>query len=231
MTEEKFTDSESRSHLMIYQYPWNFTGTNARYGSQDLLTAHMNNVVLKESLSVGSATTRITERQYKKQTNGLLVPEWQKVYPTGGSNVLTTNFIYSDIGNIAEEKKAGGVTGDYTISYLWGYDQSLPVARIEGVSYSTVTGKFTSTELSSLYGTGLNDKERQKLLSRLQTISNALTSIYTFNPLVGITSETAPNGLITYYDYDALGRLESIKDHGSRYTDQYRYHYQGAAHP
>ncbi len=48
---------------------------------------------------------------------------------------------------------------------------------------------------------------------------------YTTNPMVGITSENAPNNYITYYQYDAENRLINIVDHKKRLREKYEYYY------
>lgn len=56
--------------------------------------------------------------------------------------------------------------------------------------------------------------------------SNAQMTTYTYKPLVGITSQTDPNAQTIYYNYDAFGRLQSVKDNDGNIVQQYEYHYQ-----
>lgn len=53
----------------------------------------------------------------------------------------------------------------------------------------------------------------------------ALMTTYTYDPLIGMTSETDPNGKTTYYEYDSFGHLEYIKDHKGNIIKHYNYHY------
>jgi YD repeat-containing protein len=55
--------------------------------------------------------------------------------------------------------------------------------------------------------------------------SDALMTTYTYKPLVGMTSQTDSNGVTTYYIYDSLGRLESIKDNNHKVLKNIKYNY------
>jgi YD repeat-containing protein len=56
--------------------------------------------------------------------------------------------------------------------------------------------------------------------------ANALVTTYTYAPLIGITSQTDPNGRTTYYEYDAFNRLKRIKDHDGNTVKVMDYQYQ-----
>jgi len=48
---------------------------------------------------------------------------------------------------------------------------------------------------------------------------------YEHIPLVGVKSITQPNGLVTYYEYDAFNRLKNQKDADKNLLASYQYHY------
>jgi YD repeat-containing protein len=54
---------------------------------------------------------------------------------------------------------------------------------------------------------------------------DAQMSTYTYEPSIGITSQTDTNGQTLYYEYDDLGRLERIKDSQGRVIQNTVYHY------
>jgi YD repeat-containing protein len=52
---------------------------------------------------------------------------------------------------------------------------------------------------------------------------------YTYEPLIGMTSQCDPNSRITYYDYDPFGRLMLVKDQDGNILKKYCYNYAGQA--
>ena len=61
--------------------------------------------------------------------------------------------------------------------------------------------------------------------------SDAQMSTYTYNPLLGMTSETDANGRTLYYDYDVLGRLTMIRDKDGKLLKKYDYTFQSTVTP
>lgn len=53
---------------------------------------------------------------------------------------------------------------------------------------------------------------------------------YTYDPLVGVTSECSANDIVTYYEYDALGRLMIVRDQDKKILKQMDYQYQVPSH-
>jgi len=56
---------------------------------------------------------------------------------------------------------------------------------------------------------------------------NAQMETYTYSPLLGITSQCDAANRISYYSYDALGRLIVVKDQDGNIVKTYQYHYKG----
>jgi YD repeat-containing protein len=48
---------------------------------------------------------------------------------------------------------------------------------------------------------------------------------YTYDPLVGMTSQCDVANRITYYEYDEMGRLKDVKDQDGNVIKTYDYHY------
>jgi len=55
--------------------------------------------------------------------------------------------------------------------------------------------------------------------------SDAMMTSYTYEPLIGMTSQTDPKGYTLLYQYDAAGRLETIKDEDGNIIEHYQYNY------
>lgn len=53
----------------------------------------------------------------------------------------------------------------------------------------------------------------------------SVISTSTYNPLIGKTSECDANGHITYYQYDGLGRVKTLKDENLNLVKAYEYNY------
>src|SRR5690606_3063375 len=104
---------------------------------------------------------------------------------------------YDSRGNILEQQKADGIKE----VYLWGYNSQYPVAKIVGSDYTTVDLVVDTALLNNSITTPAQiQAELQKLRTDSRTKS-ALVTTYTYQPLVGMTSETGPNGMTTYYEY------------------------------
>jgi YD repeat-containing protein len=87
------------------------------------------------------------------------------------------------------------------------------------VEYATILTLGT-TGTVQLSGSGQLDEVR------LYPVGARLTS-YTYAPLVGMTSQTDPDGRTTTYEYDGLGRLVRTRDEQGRILGQQQYHYAG----
>ncbi|MGJ1448747.1 hypothetical protein ACR79S_20275 [Sphingobacterium spiritivorum] len=56
---------------------------------------------------------------------------------------------------------------------------------------------------------------------------DAFITSYTYDPLIGMTSETDPSGRTTFYEYDGFGRLSVVKDDIGNIIKKICYNYKG----
>ena len=59
--------------------------------------------------------------------------------------------------------------------------------------------------------------------------ADAQMTSYTYDPLIGMTSQTDAKNFSTHYKYDALGRLAVVTDKDNNILKQYQYHYAGGS--
>jgi hypothetical protein len=55
--------------------------------------------------------------------------------------------------------------------------------------------------------------------------ADAMMTSYTYEPLVGMTSQTDPRGYTLIYFYDPANRLQTIKDEDGNIVEHYEYNY------
>lgn len=130
---------------------------------------------------------------------------------------------YDDAFNLQEQQKSN----DVNEVYIWGYNNSYPVAKVLGGNYTTIIGLLNQ----SIIQNPTSDEQLRTELNKLRTSSISqgapvLVNTYTYTPLIGMTSETDATGRTTYYEYDNLGRLKVIKDQNGKVLKVLDYQYQ-----
>ncbi len=152
------------------------------------------------------------------------------LYPniTADSRV-TTDTYKSKYNHSAKLTEYRSEKDGYDVVILWSYSCNYPIAQIMGVSYSDVESVLGATTISSFADKPNPSLAEIKafllpLLSATKT-KNALITCYSYIPLVGMASQTEPNGLTTYYEYDDFGRLKRIRNNTNEIIEEYDYHF------
>lgn len=150
-----------------------------------------------------------------------------------GSNPLESRIVYDYdplTKNIINSYIPVGTspTNDSYDSYIYGYNDMYPVAKLTGVKFSQIaTTRITAIKAkTNVVCTIANENALITELNLLRTdFPNAQITTYTYNPVFGITSETDAKGDIKYFTYDELGRLLRVKDRNGNILSENQYHY------
>jgi YD repeat-containing protein len=105
----------------------------------------------------------------------------------------------------------------YTVSGNTGYIQGKTIS-INGGTWTYF--EHTVTGVSTVTITGGGDIDELRLYP-----SGALMTTYTYTPLVGMTSQCDVDNRVSYYTYDALGRLKYVRDQDGNIIKTIDYHY------
>jgi len=138
-----------------------------------------------------------------------------------GNYRLAATMSYDNSMNLIQQAK----TDDVFESYIWGYNGQYPVAKIMGKTQGDAISQ-SSVDVNIINNPS-SDQALRTELNKLRNLSDVLVITYTYAPLVGVTSETAPNGRTTYYEYDGLNRLALVKDHDGKIIKKLCYYYHG----
>ncbi len=144
------------------------------------------------------------------------------IWPGSTQERISFNF-YSQTKNLAEQQKKD----DVKEVYLWGYRGMYPVAKVIGSDLVTVQNLVSQSLLDNNNFEESDEnmrQELQKIRTGLQS-THAQVTTYTYSPFIGITSETDPRGITTYYEYDLMGRLIRILDKDQKIIKQLDYQY------
>jgi hypothetical protein len=203
------------------------------------------------------------ETETRKTVNGITktLSKSENVYPTFVPSISTGNMalpiaiksydlqkpgngmaeitydLYDDKGNLLQYTTKDGVP----VTIIWGYNQTLPIVKIEGVLYSELASKFgfpnTNTGYKNLQiVTNSNADisasfENQTFIPSLEafrkntSISAYQVTTYTHDPLIGVTSITPPSGVMEKYIYDSIGKLQKTVDVNGRILKEFKYNY------
>lgn len=189
--------------------------------NQAMIAKNMIGIPLKTETFKNGEKISTQETVYKNWGNNLLAPE---IIKTAKGNLPVEDRIKYTIldntnGNPIEIEQVGGVK----IIYIWGYNKTQPIAKIENATYASVQGY--EANLQSL-SNGADEQGLIAALNNLRTVlPNAMVTTYTYKPLVGINTVTDPKGDKQTYHYDSFNRLQFVKDAQGNILSENQYHY------
>lgn len=248
VSQIRTTRSDGATQITDLTYPADYTqvsnGPLAVMRSEEIFQHALVVENTSSVLNPGQTIPRLTSGQYteysRPNANCVYLPSAKYALevsqPTVGVGVSAPNLPPTSrytlktllnyepaTGNLVQMKSVH----DGPTTFLWGYSQTLPVAQIRNASASQVTAALQ--RLGAL-PTALptNNLALQQLLSQLrQQLPQAQTTSFIYEPLVGLTSQTGPDGRTIFYEYDVFTRLVRTRDEQGRILSQQQYHYAG----
>ena len=213
-----FDENGAEQHLWTVSL---FPHDNAASTPSTVRTALLNlnkvNEVLESKSYRNGTLLSQTNTIYNEFMTDLVLPKKVQSQKPGDTAEDRIEFVsYDTYGNPLQIRKTNGTH----ISYVWGHDSTVPVAKvinasqqdIEALQYFgqgyTITGNLSANQKASLRG-----------------MANAQVSIYDFDPLVGMTSSEDPRGYVMTYHYDDFNRLQMVKDADGNILSKNDYHY------
>ena len=114
-------------------------------------------------------------------------------------------------------------------TYLkWGHGGRYVIAKIDNYTSAQVNTNFALkgylSTLAECKGSSDELYNCNKAI-RENLPDNVLATTYTYDPVVGMTSETDPSGNANYSDYDSFGRLNCIRDCNNCVIEEMDYHW------
>jgi YD repeat-containing protein len=220
------TRSDGHIKRTVLKYPNDFPKTVC----DSLTYLHILNPVIVDSTYVDSKFLEWVKTNYISQHGGFYQPQY------GG--VLKPYSIENQIGNNASKIRIQYAKYDshynpvYVIQneainevYLWSYNYQYPVVKIEGLTYAQVTNIFPQTSMDILASTPNPTADMLNNIRSAFAGQTALITTYTYQPLIGISTATAPNGVVTTYKYDTFNRLWYVNDNDGNNILNNQYHY------
>ena len=135
--------------------------------------------------------------------------------------------LYDDKGNILQYTQEGATP----VAMIWGYNKTLPVAKIENMMYKNIP-----VSLINEVQTASSDKGSEtSMVTAINKVTynynlgldKTMMTTFIYKPLIGVSRITDEKGYNTYYDYDTFNRLKYIKDKDMNVLQTYYYNYKG----
>jgi hypothetical protein len=232
LTRQTLIGSDSGQRTTINRYPPDMVALGQTTPYQAMVTSHQVAPLIEteEDLNGNILSKWITA--YKKglaDDTNLILPYTLSSQFRSQSPVVRKRFErYDSLGNILILSQPGAAK----TNFVWGYARSNPLAIVVNAPYDSVVAALGgSSSVNSLadqpvpFGFIFNILMRG--LRNANSLKNSLITTYTFDPLTGMTSQMDPRRMTTYYAYDLLGRLSTVRNNDQEVVKQYCYDYAG----
>ncbi|AZA80841.1 hypothetical protein C1637_11475 [Chryseobacterium lactis] len=220
---ERVTSFDGSIQETTYQYALD-------KNNQKLITANMIGIPLettslvKKNASDAGKLIAKSETKYDNAANKL--PSSALSYDS--QNILASEVIfnqYDEKGNLEQYTTKDGLT----VSIVWGYHKTQPIAKIEGAAYGQVAPYIADIVVKSDGDVNeATEKSFQEALDTFRNNSNLVSyqiTTFVYDPLVGMKSMTPPSGIRELYKYDNANRLDQVVDENGKVLKKYKYNY------
>lgn len=194
-------------------------------GYANLSAAHiLNTAVAAESKINGNLVSR-SETKFSNAASTL--PTSVTTSNIGNTAQKTATIdLYDERGNVIQYTTADGDVA----TTIYGYNKSLPIATVESATYAQVSALAQVIVNASDADAADPSKESQLLIAldafrNNSQLKDFQITTYTYDPLIGATTITPPNGIREIYKYDIQNRLEKVVDMKGRILKEYKYNY------
>jgi hypothetical protein len=228
LASERSSDSRGPAviNTAVYSYPPDMVAKGITSPYQEMVNRNMLSTVIEEEKQLNNAPLEKKITLYANNLapgNQLILPsEIQTKYKNEAAETRWRYHRYDAKGNPLSVSKEKGVK----TNYVWAYNGLYPVAEIKGVDYSVVESTLGTSAIQNLINSNPDKNAVDQLFAPLKTqLPEAFISTYIFKPLLGMTSQTDPKGMTTYYEYDEFQRLKNVKDQEGNIIKNTSYHY------
>ena len=137
---------------------------------------------------------------------------------------------YDSKGNLLQYTTKSGIS----MAIVWGYNNTQPIAKIEGAKYPDVSAYISTivskSDTDNSTGTPASEQDLVDALDAFRSnsaLSGFQITTYSYDPLIGVRSITPANGIRQVYIYDTANRLKEIRENSStgNILKSYEYHY------
>lgn len=167
---------------------------------------------------LGAKKTKEVQVEFYDASNFFL-PKLEKEWNT--NNTYQTSFDFDSYDSKGNLTQYHSISDLYT-TLLYGYNNSLAVAKIDNCKVSDISPNSLITEIGNSNSSS-EIKDKLSIIKSSKTDALLTTCVYDSDKKSPIEIKR-PNNISTYYNYDGWNRLQNIKNNDTKTSLEYKYH-------